>query len=177
MVEDEDLPDSMFLVAADDNPDGQSPQTLGFSRTPTVLLTFAANRFTRSAAREYQSRFGIGSMDWRMLVMLTRVPGSSVTTASRTMGIDKGAVSRSLQRLKKNELAADVSKGADERRKEWRLTDKGKQLHDRILDVALERQKKLLSGVSAEDVELFNSYLQKFLDNLDELNKETGSRS
>ncbi|MBO6561315.1 MAG: MarR family transcriptional regulator [Nisaea sp.] len=164
-----DLPDSLFLVSIADEAGGEAQETLSFRRTPTVLLTFAANRFTRSAARHYQERFGIGAMDWRMLVMLTREPGSSVSHAARTIGIDKAAVSRCLKRLEADGLAAPDDSA---RRRDWYLTAKGHALHAEVLDVALERQRKLLDGFSEEDVGRLNGYLARFLDNLDALNGE-----
>lgn len=174
-AEESELADSLFLI----DPSGANPAsgtpvpagpTLSFSRTPTVLLTFAANRFTRSASRVYQDRFGIGAMDWRMLVMLMREPGSSVSHASRTIGIDKAAVSRSLQRLEKRGLATPEVVGGDERRKDWRLTPAGRALHDRVLELALVRQKALLNGFSREEIAAFTGYLSRFLENLEHLN-------
>lgn len=164
------LPDELFLVNLEDaessGPDARA--TLSFSRSTTVLLTFAANRFTRHAARLYQDQFGLGAMDWRMLVMLTRAPGCSVAHASKTIGIDKGAVSRSLSRLEKAELAEANCTAHDERRKSWSLTRKGCDLHDQILEVALQRQRELLKGFTVAEVEQFNSFLQRFLGNLEE---------
>lgn len=168
----EDLPDALFLVEPDDAPDSPAAPTLSFRRTPTVLLTFAANRFTRAAAREYQHRFGIGAMDWRMLVMLAREPGSSVSHASRTIGIDKAAVSRSLKRLEKTGLVRSHTAGPDDRRRDWSLTGKGTRLHAKVLDLALDRQKKLLAGFSRDEVQAFTAYLARFLDNLDALTQE-----
>jgi DNA-binding MarR family transcriptional regulator len=168
MAETDLLSDEMFLVTVSEQ--GEQHRTLGFSRTPTVLLTFAANRFTRSAARLYQRRFGIGAMDWRMLVMLTRAPGSSVAQASRTIGIDKGAVSRSLARLEEKGLVQAECNTPDTRRRDWRLTRKGQALHEEILQFALSRQKQLLDGFSPQDVSAFNDYLKRFLANLDQLN-------
>lgn len=162
-----DLPDEMFLVAPDDSVDGA--QTLSFSRSPTVLLNFAANRFTRIASREYQDAFGIGAMDWRMLVMMTRAPGCSVAQASRTIGIDKGAVSRSLARLEQLGLAVASCDFPDARKKSWTLTAKGRDLHERILRVALARQRRLLSGFSPDDVAQLTHLLTRILDNLDEM--------
>ncbi|WP_246032530.1 MarR family winged helix-turn-helix transcriptional regulator [Thalassobius vesicularis] len=162
------LPDEMFLAFPDDDtPEARA--TLSFSRSPTVLLTFAANRFTRSAARVYQQEYGIGAMDWRMLVMLTRVPGCSVALASKTIGIDKAAVSRSLTRLEQAGLAVAETPLPDPRRRDWTLTDKGRALHERILHTALERQRKLLEGFSEAEVEMFNDFLRRFLGNLETL--------
>jgi len=161
------LPDEMFLIGPGDAPDGPTRPTLSFTRTPTVLLTFAANRFTRAAAREYQELFGIGAMDWRMLVMLTREPGSTVSHAARTIGIDKAAVSRSLQRLEKAGLARPGAAGPDPRRKTWTLTAAGSNLHDRILAHALGRLKQLMAGFSPDEVRALTGYLARLLNNLD----------
>lgn len=169
------LPDEMFLIHPSDARDSPAATTLSFQKSPTVLLNFAANRFTRMAARHYQDRFGIGAMDWRMLVMLTREPGSSVAHASRTIGIDKAAVSRSLKRLEQAGLARAEVAGTDERRKSWTLTDEGHRLHSQMLAVALDRQKELLHGFSGEEVQAFTSYLARFLENLDRLDGSTGN--
>lgn len=164
-----DLPDELFLVSVPGADDGTSQETLSFGRSPTVLLTFAANRFTRSAARYYRERFGIGAMDWRMLVMLTREPGSSVSHAARTIGIDKAAVSRCLRRLERSALTVP---GEGEQRRCWYLTSEGRALHDEVLELALARQRKLLDGFSEEDVGRLNRYLSLFLKNLDQLNEK-----
>ncbi len=169
MSEDNQIPDEFFLVEVNADASEDPLKTLSFSRSTTVLLNFAANRFTRNAARVYQSEFGIGAMDWRMLVMLTRAPGSSVAHASKTIGIDKGAVSRCLSRLEAAGLAHASCQLNDTRRKEWSLTDAGTQLHNRILKVAMARQHKLLAGFSQAEVTQFNSYLQRLLHNLEDL--------
>lgn len=173
-----DLPDDLFLIHPSADDDSPASPTLSFSKTPTVLLNFAANRFTRQTARDYQSQFGIGAMDWRMLVMLTRTPGSSVAHASRTIGIDKAAVSRCLQRLHKAGLVKAEVNGSDDRRKDWALTTAGTKLHDQILTVALARQRQLLDGFSQQEVAQFTCYLSRLLSNLDPLdapdNNSTG---
>lgn len=168
-----ELEDSLFLINVGDG--GPEAQTLSFSRSPTVLLTFAANRFTRAASRLYQKEYGLGATDWRMLVMLTRQPGASVSQASQTIGIDKAAVSRCLARLEKKGLAEGVGTHAnDERRRGWILTERGRAMHAEILEVALERQARLLSGFSSQDVADFNRMLTLFLTNLEQLEKPSG---
>lgn len=159
------LSDDLFLVTAGDGPDDPAAPTLSLQNSPVVLVTFAGNRLTREATRAYQAEFGIGVMDWRMLVMLTRSPGCSVALAARLSGIDKAAVSRSLQRLESEGLAQSETLGEDERRKSWSLTPKGLDLHARILPRALERQNDLLKGFSPKDIARFTDYLQRFIAN------------
>lgn len=148
--------------------DGVS-QTLNLEHNPTVLLVWAANRFNRNASRYYQAHFGITAMDWRMLVMLCKDPGISVTAASPVSGYDKGAVSRSLHNLESMKLAEGRVEGTNSRNKLWHLTRKGKQLHDRVLAVAMKRQERLLEGMSADEIRQFNDLLQRFMQNLEVL--------
>lgn len=161
------LPDTLFLVTPDGSADAPAAPTLSFRHSPVVLVTFAGNRLTREATRAYQAEFDIGVMDWRMLVMLTRAPGCTVGQAARLTGIDKAAVSRSLQRLEQAGLALAAVLGDDERRKSWQLTETGHALHARLLPRALERQRDLLKGFSSQEVQEFTGYLQRFLDNID----------
>lgn len=165
---DADLTDDLFLVFPDGDADSPAAATLSFSRTPTVLLNFAANRFTRRVARENQNQFGIGAMDWRMLVMLTREPGSTVSHASRTIGIDKAAVSRSLQRLSAKGLAQAAAGQQGLRQKGWVLTAQGHALHKTMLTAALERQKQVLAGFSPQDVQQLNALLTRLLENMEQ---------
>lgn len=167
MTDTPDLPDSLFLVSPDGSPQAPAAPTLSYNRSPVVLVTFAGNRLTREATRAYQAEFGIGVMDWRMLVLLTREPGASVGQAARVTGIDKAAVSRSLQRLQTAGLATSEALGDDERRKSWQLTDAGHALHAKLLPRALERQRDLLEGFSQREVQEFTAYLQRFLNNIE----------
>ncbi|WP_420397412.1 MarR family winged helix-turn-helix transcriptional regulator [Nioella sp.] len=166
-----DLPDDLFLIHPDDT-GGPATPTLSFSRSPTVLLNFTANRFTRSAARAYQDRFGIGAMDWRMLVMLAREPSSTAAHASRTIGIDKAAVSRALARLEAKGLVAPADPDQGRLGREWVLTDTGIALHGQVLTEALARQKALLDGFSPEEVAQFTGFLSRCLGNLDKLESD-----
>lgn len=164
----EGLPDELFLTHGEGENPLSSP-TLSFRRSPTVLLTFAANRFTRLSSKVYSERYGLGAMDWRMLVMLTREPGATLVRSSDVIGIDKAAVSRCLKRLEAAGLVRPGKLHANGRSRSWWLTPAGQDLHDRILAEALERQRKLLHGFSQDEVTQLCDYLRRFLDNLEAL--------
>ena len=170
------LPDEIFLVFPQESENSPSRTTLSFTDSPTVQLGFVANRYTRYLSKVYLQHFGIGVMDWRMLVMLAREPGSNVSHASRTIGIDKAAVSRCLKRLEDRGLAKVSFIGNDERRKDWNLTSRGGKLHDCILKVSLSKQKQLLNGFSEREVRALNQFLSRMLENLVDMQAENSAQ-
>jgi DNA-binding MarR family transcriptional regulator len=101
--------------------------------------------------------------------MFAREPGCTAAHASKIIGIDKGAVSRSLQRLEAEGLVTAGELHPNGRSRGWTLSKQGRRMHQRILQVALERQKDVLQGFDAEEVEAFCGYLQRFLRNLESL--------
>ncbi|CUH80623.1 MarR family winged helix-turn-helix transcriptional regulator [Tropicibacter naphthalenivorans] len=171
MTVDVDDLNALFTVEIEAE-DGPPSRTLSFTRSPTVLLNFAANRFNRAAAKAYAQKFDIGIMDWRMLVMLTRVPGATVTQSAQTIGIDKAAISRSVARLEQRGLAVAGDVHANGRSRGWWLTEAGRALHDRVLVEALTRQKRLLDGFSPQEIATLTDMLGRFIDNLDRLNDD-----
>ena len=132
---------------------------------------WAANSFNRSASRHYQNEFGISAMEWRMLVMLCKEPDVPVTAASPAVGYDKGAVSRALSKLEKLGLAEAIANGTNPRSRLWHLTPEGYELHDRMLEDVLARQKQVLSGFTPREIKKFNEMLRRFRENLDGLSE------
>lgn len=58
---------------------------------------------------------------------------------------------------------------ANGRSRGWTLTKPGLQLHQRIFRVALGRQKELLNGFEASELQAFCGYLVRFLKNLEQV--------
>lgn len=164
------LDDDLFLVTVEDRDGGTEHQTLSHSRSTLVLLGMATNKYVRATSKIFKTRYGLGVMDWRMLVTLTRHPGTTVTKSSRMIGIDKGAVSRALSRLEEKGLAVATTTGAGERRKNWVLTEKGVALHAELLTLSLGFHHAILKGLSETDIETLNGYLHHLLANIEELN-------
>ena len=162
-----ELPDGLFLVDVEDPTAGVTVSTLRAERSPAMLLSFAANHFIEAASKHFKDSFDLGTVDWRLLFMFARVPGCTAALASRTIGIDKGAVSRSLQRLEAEGLVMAGELHANGRSRGWNLTKQGRRMHQRILQVAITRQKDVLAGFDAGEVEAFCGYLGRFLHNLE----------
>ena len=147
-------------------------QVLDLDRYVPYFLVAVTNAITRGAGREYLAREGIGIMDWRVMTTLAISPGCAAHDITTLVHLDKGAVSRSLTALEGRGLATSTSQTTDPRRKSWRLTRAGWDLHDQILPVALQREQRLLSGVTPDELEVLLTVMRKLRGNLDNLEEE-----
>jgi DNA-binding MarR family transcriptional regulator len=129
------------------------------SHIVTKIAIFA-NRLSRSASRFYRERYGIGVVEWRLMMFI----GHDETRANRICGatdLDKGAVSRSLRALQGMGIVNVREDGADNRRNNVALTAKGRALHDRIVPIALQRQRDLVSDLTPDEVETFTRVIDR----------------
>lgn len=113
-----------------------------------ALLTFVANKLSRSGSALYRRHFGIGITEWRILALLAVEPSIPASRICAVIGLDKGPVSRSLAAMERGGLVAIRPDKADTRRRRATLTQAGQAMHDRIIVVALERERRLLACLS-----------------------------
>lgn len=117
------------------------------------FLASVTNALSRGASQSYLARFGVGIVEWRVVSMLAIEPGIHAARICEIIALDKAATSRALQRLDQLGYLEFETPGPDPRRKAWRLNGDGYALHDRILAIALERERRLIEGVDPEDLE------------------------
>lgn len=141
---------------------GQQPhQVLDLERYVPALLVFLANKLTSSASAIFRRRFGIGTTEWRVLAMVAVEPDITAGRICRVIGFDKAAVSRALAVLQKKALVQARSHATDGRSSAHALTTKGWQLHDRILEISLERERRLLGDLSPAERETLIGLLNR----------------
>jgi DNA-binding MarR family transcriptional regulator len=121
------------------------PSTIDIDRFLPFSLTTVTNRLSRGDSRRYLREFGVGIIEWRILVALATEPGATANHVSAMIAVDKAAVSRSLARMEAMGLVTNERRG---RRSVLQLTEKGLDLHDRITTIATDREQRLLSGFS-----------------------------
>jgi DNA-binding MarR family transcriptional regulator len=124
-------------------------------------IAIFANRVSRAGSRFYRERYGIGVVEWRVLMFIGRANETSANRICRETDLDKGAVSRSLNVLARMGIVSVRADGADSRRHNVVLTAKGRVLHDRIVPVALERQRDLLADLSPAEVEVLKDMIHR----------------
>ncbi|NNM71379.1 MarR family winged helix-turn-helix transcriptional regulator [Enterovirga aerilata] len=149
---------------------GSGP-VLDLRRYVPGLLTFLANKLSRSASALYQREFGVNVTEWRIMSQLAIEPGIPASRICQVIGFDKGPVSRSLAAMEKRGIVTIEVDKADARRRVIALTGHGRALHDRIIAVALERERRLLACLSAEERELLIASLNAMHENLSAVNR------
>ncbi len=121
---------------------------------PSFLST-VNNALSRGASQKYREQFGIGIVEWRVISMLAIEPNIPAVRIGEVICTDKGQVSRALLKLSELDLVSSEIVSVDIRKKNWWLNDAGYAMHARILEIAIDRERRLIAGCDPEDVEAF----------------------
>lgn len=144
----------------------ESERMLDLTRYVPGMLNHLSNKLTNGASVAYRKRFGVGITDSRVLCHLAIAPGSTASAICERTGLDKSAVSRSFDALSLNK---HISFPPDSGRRERfaSLTPSGRRLHDKIMAVALERERLLLMPLTATQCKTLLALLNRLLENVD----------
>lgn len=129
-------------------------------------LTQLGNKWARSSSRIYMQRFGVGINEWRVMTMAALEPGLTANRMCSIVGMDKGAIGRSIQALKEKGLVSLTPNAKDGRSWFVFLTNEGWSIYDRILAIALAREKQLVADFSEDEVKTLISLLDRLRNNL-----------
>jgi DNA-binding MarR family transcriptional regulator len=142
-------------------------QTLDLERYVPAFVTFIANKLSRSATVFYQRSFGVNVTEWRIMSLLAIEPGIPASRICYVIGFDKGPVSRTLALMQKRGLVAIRTDPQDGRSHSISLTPKGRQVHDKVIGAALERERQLLACLRKDEREVLIDLLRRVHSNLD----------
>ena len=156
-------------AAAPAQPDGP---VLDLERYVPALLTFVANKLSRSATATYQKHFGINVTAWRILSLLAIEPDIPARRICQVIGFDKGPVSRTLATMSAQDLVTVRPDPGSRRSHVIALTPNGRAMHDRIITVALERERRLLECLDAREQDTLIRLLLRLHGNLSALGPE-----
>lgn len=128
------------------------------------FVTFQVNQlstaFERQWTRVMRDRAGVSLSQWRILAMLEVGP----MTFSRMVdgiGIDKALMSRSSRGLQDMDLVRVEPTPDDARSLTLSLTPKGRRLLARMMPLATQRQRHLLSALTPDERRCFFVVVQK----------------
>jgi len=134
-----------------------------------ALINFLGNRLAAGASNVYRREFGIGVTEWRILSLLAVEGTCSAQHICQFFDLDKALVSRTTRSLVKNDVVTvTAQKGKNKRA--IVLTRAGRSLHDRVIKLALQREKVLLAGFTKEETEVLIDMLRRLLERVPAVN-------
>lgn len=151
------------------------PKVVDLQRFAPAYITWISNKLSRGASRYYLQEFGIGIETWRCMALLAYQKAATAQQASKVIGMDKASISRCFKNLLDTNLIEMDSDPTDGRLKIARLTRKGRELHDSIVGVALERERAFMSVLSPAERDVFVDLLQRLHENLPQVEIATSA--
>lgn len=131
-----------------------------------AYFTWIANKLSGGASQAYLAAFDVGIETWRLLVLLAIEDSLSAKQACKVIGMDKASVSRTFKLMQERGLVTMGLDAQDGRLRVATITGAGRELHDQILGVALDRDRALMSVLSPEERETLLALLRRLHDNL-----------
>jgi len=123
-------------------------------------LTVASNQVSRMIAKAYQVRYGISIWQWRVLCTIGAEGPMTAQDIVSLSAMDKVAVSRAIQVLRKRGIVQRLRSKRDSRAYDLQLTTHGRAMYDDIITIALDYQDKLLLGLPAGGKDTLIALLQ-----------------
>jgi DNA-binding MarR family transcriptional regulator len=135
---------------------------------PTIreLLSYrlhqVANLLSRGAEMRYRREFGVSLWEWRTVALLGgAAEPQSLNELARAAGVDKGQMSRVVSGLTRRRIVFRETDASDGRGIQLSLTRMGKNLYQKLIRVAAERNSAFLGCLSARERECLEQAMTK----------------
>ena len=136
------------------------------------LLSITSNAVSGRIALEYRQRFGLSVPEWRVMAVLGDSGPLTQRDLTRQTVMDKVAVTRACKGLEERGLASRQPNAQDGRSHLLELTESGTRMHDEIMPLALEMERRLFARFTPEEVAHFRHLLDRVRDEVDDLDAE-----
>ena len=124
-------------------------------------LSLLSNAVSGAIAAVYGDKFAISMPEWRIMMILAEYPDVSADEVCRRTKIEKSVVSRAVARLLKRHFINRDVDDKDRRRSILRLSETGLSVYDEVMPIARDYEAKLLSDLSAGELETFNDMIDR----------------
>ncbi len=105
----------------------------------------------RSAILSQRRHFGLSEIEWRIMTQVGEFAPLSLNGLAELLLQDRGQLSRAVKSMvARGLLTRERKPGGPEI--EIDLSEEGRELHDRMVEQVMQRDKKLMDGISPEDV-------------------------
>lgn len=124
-------------------------------------LSFTSNLVSDTIARTYDALFGLSIPEWRLVAVVAETGGASQGGVAGRTRMDKVTVSRAAIALVERGLLQRGDNPGDRRSHLLTLTPAGQQLYAAVAPKALDLERRIFAGFSAEEVEWFTAMLRR----------------
>jgi DNA-binding MarR family transcriptional regulator len=131
----------------------------------SVQLQRLAGLSSRIAAMTIPQHFAITVLEWRTLAILDYLSQATLVRIARHAGVLKSQMSRTITQLTARHLIERHPNPQDGRSALLSLTAEGKALVVRILDDSSERNKRMLNGLSEQEMSTLRGLMQRVFNN------------
>lgn len=125
-----------------------------------------SNSIGNLADREAEEVAGLTLPEYRVLVVLHSRGPSGVAGLQQVILIDKAWISRTLTGLTAKTLVVSEADPADARRTVFSVTVKGKRAADALIERAIERQERIMRGLTREETKQLMNFLSRIQENI-----------
>lgn len=144
-----------------DYQDQNSEQALFF------LIKRTSRAFVRRLNRSFsEAGYDITGEQWRILRCLWYKDGLRQQDLAERVHKDKTSITRSIDSMEKRDLVVRIPDRLDRRQKLIYLTDKGKRLREKSMEVAKKMSLEAQQGIESEHLDVFRDVLTKIHGNL-----------
>ena len=123
-----------------------------------------SGRIFSKKLKEY--KIEINPAQGRILFVLWEKDEISIQELAKKTSLGKSTLTSMLNRLEKLDYIQMRRSSKDDRKKIITLTEKDKQLHEKYKELSKEMNKLFYKGFSDKEIDIFEQFLQKALQNL-----------
>ncbi len=128
-----------------------TPPKLHLDRFVPYRLSVLSNTVSGAIATAYFLNFGLSIPEWRVMAVLAANPGLSAAEVTARTAMDKVAVSRAVATLLSAGRLHRTTAPSDRRRTHLALTKAGERVYARVVPMALEYERNLMTPLSRRD--------------------------
>ena len=131
-----------------------------------------SDRIGRAFYPEIEARFGVTNHEWRVILTLHHLTGSTASEIANRWGMEKMAASRAIRRLEKDNIINRLQDTGDKRRFTLALTGKGRTLYDKIAPASNARYREIVSVLGKDELGTLRAVLARLIDQTGRLPKD-----
>ncbi len=146
--------------------------TTPLARFLPYQLSITSNAVSGRIAQEYRQRHGLSVPEWRVMAVLGDAGSLTQRELTRRTLMDKVAVNRACKVLEERGLAARTPNEQDGRSHHLGLTEAGEEMHGLIMPLAVEMERRVFAGFTAEELNQFRSMLERVREQLYDIDSD-----